>query len=125
MEIKVIKSRQLKEKPADESSLGFGEIFTDHMFLIDYDTQRGWHNARIEPYHPLELDPAAVSLHYGQEIFEGLKAYRGKDDSIYLFRAIDNCKGYENKREFDTNRYASRVESKHTWRNQFEKGTER
>ena len=96
MEIKIIKSGQLKEKPADESTLGFGEIFTDHMFLIDYDTQRGWHNARIEPYHPLELDPAAVSLHYGQEIFEGLKAYRGKDDSIYLFRAIDNCRRMNN-----------------------------
>lgn len=92
MEIRVNVSSQLKEKPTDESTLGFGRIFTDHMFLIDWDTTRGWHNARIEPYGALKLDPAAVCLHYGQEIFEGLKAYRGKDSVIYLFRAVDNFK---------------------------------
>ena len=92
MEIKVIQSGQLKEKPSDESALGFGQIFTDHMFLVDYDDRKGWNNARIEPYHPLDLDPAAVVLHYGQEIFEGLKAYRCKDDSINLFRPRDNCR---------------------------------
>jgi branched-chain amino acid aminotransferase len=90
MEIKVNLATHLKEKPTDESTLGFGQLFTDHMFLIDYDTKKGWNNARIEPYGALKLDPAAVCLHYGQEIFEGLKAYYGKDEGIYLFRASDN-----------------------------------
>jgi branched-chain amino acid aminotransferase len=92
MEIKVIaaKQEQLKKKPADESKLGFGDIFTDHMFLMDYEKGNGWMNPRIEPYKSLSLDPAAMVLHYGQEVFEGLKAYRGKDGSLYLFRARDN-----------------------------------
>lgn len=92
MEIKVIQSEKLKEKPSNESELGFGQIFTDHMFLIDYDSEKGWYDARIEPYHHLEIDPAAVVFHYGQEIFEGLKAYRCKDDTINLFRPRDNFK---------------------------------
>jgi len=92
MEIRVNLATQLKEKPTDESKLGFGQIFTDHMLLIDYDINRGWHNARIEAYGYLRLDPAAACLHYGQEIFEGLKAYYGKDGGIYLFRAVDNFK---------------------------------
>jgi len=82
MEIKVNLATHLKEKPIDESKLGFGKIFTDHMLLMDYDTDRGWHNARIEPYGALKLDPAAVCLHYGQEIFEGLKAYHGRYTSL-------------------------------------------
>ncbi|NVM26920.1 MAG: branched chain amino acid aminotransferase, partial [Desulfobacterales bacterium] len=90
MEIRVNLATQLKEKPTDESKLGFGKIFTDHMLLIDYDINIGWHNTRIEPYGPLTLDPAAACFHYGQEIFEGLKAYYGKDGGIYLFRAVDN-----------------------------------
>jgi branched-chain amino acid aminotransferase len=90
MEIKVRATTQRKEKPADESKLGFGRIFSDHMLLIDYDRPKGWHNARIEPYASLKLDPAAACLHYGQMIFEGLKAYHGKDGGIYLFRAIEN-----------------------------------
>jgi len=94
MEIRVNLATQLKEKPTDQSNLGFGKIFTDHMLLIDSDTNRGWHNARIEPYGPLELDPAAACFHYGQEIFEGLKAYYGKDSGIYLFRAADNFKRF-------------------------------
>jgi len=92
MKIKVNLSTHLKEKPTDESKLGFGQIFTDHMLLMDYDAGRGWYNARIEPYGALKLDPAAVCLHYGQEIFEGLKAYYGKDGGIYLFRPYDNFK---------------------------------
>jgi branched-chain amino acid aminotransferase len=92
MEIKVNLATHLKEKPTDESKLGFGEIFTDHMLLSDYDRDNGWHNARIEAYGNLKLDPAAACLHYGQEIFEGLKAYYGKDGGIYLFRAADNFK---------------------------------
>ena len=96
MEIKVNATAQPKEKPTDESKLGFGRIFTDHMLLIDYDKSKGWHNARIEPYAPLELDPAAACLHYGQMIFEGLKAYHGKDEGIYLFRAVDNFRRLNN-----------------------------
>jgi len=94
MEIKVNLATHLKEKPTDESKLGFGQIFTDHMLLMDYDADRGWHTARIEPYSAIKLDPAAACFHYGQEIFEGLKAYYGKDKGIYLFRASDNFKRF-------------------------------
>ncbi len=94
MEIPVTtaKAEQLKPKPTDESKLGFGDIFTDHMLLIDFEAGKGWINPRIEPYGDLHIDPAAMSIHYGQEIFEGLKAYRGSDGSIYLFRAEENFK---------------------------------
>ena len=64
-----------KKKP-DPKGLRFGTEFTDHMFIMDYNEKDGWHNGRIVPYGPIELDPAAVVLHYGQEMFEGLKAYR-------------------------------------------------
>lgn len=74
-----------KAKP-DDATLKFGTVFTDHMFLEDYDAGRGWVNPRIEPYHGLSLDPAAAVLHYGQEIFEGLKAFRGVDGRVRLFR---------------------------------------
>ncbi len=76
--------------PDDESRLGFGQHFTDHMFLMRYETSRGWHDPAIVPRRPLELDPAAMVLHYGQAVFEGLKAYRGKDEGIYLFRHTKN-----------------------------------
>ena len=94
MEIKIIKAQpnKMKAKPADESNLGFGKIFTDHMFSMTYKEGQGWHNAVIEPYRPLQLDPTAMCLHYAQEIFEGLKAYRGKNGSIYLFRPAENIK---------------------------------
>ena len=81
---------QRKPKPTDESKLGFGDLLTDHMFLMDYEKGRGWYDPRIVPYGGLELDPAAMCLHYGQEIFEGLKAYHGRDNALYLFRAEDN-----------------------------------
>ena len=80
---------QLKPKP-DQSKLGFGQFFTDHMFTMRWNRQNGWHDATIEPYHSFELDPAAMVFHYGQAIFEGMKAYRGKDDQIFLFRPQDN-----------------------------------
>ncbi|MDR1464961.1 MAG: branched-chain amino acid aminotransferase [Oscillospiraceae bacterium] len=79
-----------KQKPADQSKLGFGLYYTDHMFLMNYDRGRGWHSGRIVPYAPLALDPAAMCLHYGQEVFEGLKAYRGADGKIRLFRPDKN-----------------------------------
>ncbi|MEN6464144.1 MAG: branched-chain amino acid aminotransferase [Syntrophaceae bacterium] len=94
MEIRVarVSADKMKPKPTDESQLGFGKIFTDHFFLMKYSGKQGWHDAVIEGYHDLCLDPAAVCLHYGQLIFEGMKAYRGKDGSIYLFRPADNFK---------------------------------
>jgi branched-chain amino acid aminotransferase len=94
MEIKVTKAsaQQLKRKPADESKLGFGDIQTDHMFLMNHEAGRGWFDPRIEPYGPISLDPAAMALHYGQEIFEGLKGYRGIDGALYLFRPLENFK---------------------------------
>jgi branched-chain amino acid aminotransferase len=81
---------QRRTRPTDESSLGFGSIFSDHMVRIEYDKGQGWHDARVEPYGPIVLDPAAMVFHYGQEIFEGLKAYRGKDGAIYTFRPEAN-----------------------------------
>jgi branched-chain amino acid aminotransferase len=83
---------KMKTKPADENNLGFGKIFTDHLFIMKYTEKDWWHNASIEPYRPLILDPAAMCFHYAQEIFEGLKAYRGKDNSIYLFRPEANIR---------------------------------
>ncbi len=82
---------ELKPKP-DESDLGFGEIFTDHMFVMKYIEGKGWHDAKIQRYQDFSLDPSAMALHYGQAIFEGLKAYRGKDDQIFLFRPKENLK---------------------------------
>jgi branched-chain amino acid aminotransferase len=83
-----------KPKPKDENDLGFGNIFTDHMFMLDYKQGQGWHNARIAPYQAIALDPAAMSLHYGQMIFEGLKCYRRSDGGLQLFRARDNFKRF-------------------------------
>lgn len=85
MNIRMELTKTLKQKPTDETKLGFGHIFTDHMFIMNYDTGEGWHDARIVPYQNLSLSPAAMCLHYGQEVFEGLKAYRtseGKDTAF-------------------------------------------
>ncbi|MBN1830115.1 MAG: branched-chain amino acid aminotransferase [Deltaproteobacteria bacterium] len=94
MEIKIkeILPGEKKPKPKDESKLGFGKIFSDHFFTMEYKEGVGWRNASIEPYRPLILDPAAMCLHYGQEFFEGMKAYRGKDGAIYLFRPMENIR---------------------------------
>lgn len=89
MQIKVQLSDNLKTKP-DENNLGFGTVFTDHMFVMDYSSEQGWHAARIEPYGPIVMDPATMVLHYGQGIFEGLKAYRTEENRIQLFRPLDN-----------------------------------
>ena len=74
--------------PSDQ--LGFGSVFTDHMFLMDYSAGKGWHDARIVPYGPISLSPAASVLHYGTEVFEGLKAYRRPDGGVQLFRPWEN-----------------------------------
>lgn len=84
--IPVIRTLTPKAKPADESRLGFGQIFTDHMFIMDYIEGEGWINARIEPYAPIPMDPSTMVFHYGQSVFEGLKAYRKADGSVNLFR---------------------------------------
>ena len=83
--IRVTKATSLKPKPKD-AELGFGQIFTDHMFVADFQEEKGWYDPRVEPYGPLSLDPAAAVLHYGQSIFDGLKAFRGVDGKVRLFR---------------------------------------
>ena len=70
---------------------GFGNHFTDHMFTVEWTPAEGWHDARITPYGPITLDPAAAVLHYAQEIFEGMKAYRHDDGSVWLFRPEANA----------------------------------
>ena len=92
LEIQVIKTTFPKAKPTDESALGFGKIFTDHMFIVEYTEGIGWHDARIQPYGPLSIDPASPVLHYSQEIFEGLKVYRRSDGGIQMFRPIENAR---------------------------------
>ncbi len=96
LDIKVTRTTSPKAKPTGK--LGFGRIFTDHMFLMNYTRGKGWHDPRIEPYHDLTLSPAAMVFHYGQEMFEGLKAYKGDDGTNYLFRPDMNA-----KRTNDTN----------------------
>ncbi|WP_303194434.1 branched-chain amino acid aminotransferase [Thomasclavelia spiroformis] len=91
MEIKIERAKTLKEKP-DQNNLGFGTYFTDHMFMMDYTEGVGWHNARIVPYAPIAMDPATMVLHYAQETFEGLKAYRNPKGEITLFRPEMNAR---------------------------------
>jgi len=89
MEITVTRCEQLKPKP-DADSLGFGTLFTDYMFNMDYDLENGWHHPRMEPYQSIEMDPSTMFLHYGQGVFEGLKAYRTESGSIQLYRPQEN-----------------------------------
>lgn len=91
MNINIEKNQNPKTKP-ETDELVFGKYFTDHMFIMDYTEGKGWHDARIVPYAPLELDPAAMVLHYGQAVFEGLKAYRAGDNRVLLFRPEMNFK---------------------------------
>ena len=91
MDIKFVKRDELKEKP-DQKNLGFGKYMTDYMFVMEWDKGEGWHDARIEPYGPISINPSCVTLHYAQETFEGLKAYRTKEDKILLFRPQMNAK---------------------------------
>ncbi len=91
MEIKIIQTNTPKEKP-EASTLGFGKIFTDHMFMMNYENGKGWHDARIVPFQNLSIHPASTVLHYGSEIFEGLKAYRRADGKVQLFRPMENIR---------------------------------
>jgi branched-chain amino acid aminotransferase len=83
--IRVVKATTHKTKPKD-SELGFGNVFTDHMFVADFQEEKGWYDPRVEPYGLLPLDPAAAVLHYAQAVFDGLKAFRGVDGKVRLFR---------------------------------------
>lgn len=91
MEIKIERAKTLKDKP-DQDKLGFGSYFTDHMFIMDYTDEKGWHDARIVPYAPIAMDPATMVLHYAQETFEGLKAYRDPEGKVILFRPEMNAR---------------------------------
>ncbi len=90
MNIRIEKATELKTKP-DFSNLGFGKYFTDHMFLMDYSDKEGWHDARIVPFAPIAIHPASTVLHYGAEIFEGMKAYKTAD-GYQMFRPYENAK---------------------------------
>ncbi|NLX70307.1 MAG: branched-chain amino acid aminotransferase [Clostridiales bacterium] len=87
--IQFIKTSTPKQRP-DNDSLQFGSIFTDHMFVMDYSTDKGWYDPRIVPYGPFEVEPSLMTFHYGQAIFEGLKAYRNIHGDIVTFRPLDN-----------------------------------
>jgi len=89
--ISITPATDKKQKPADDQ-LVFGRQFTDHMFIMDYEEGRGWYDPRVVPYQTLEMDPAAMIFHYGQTVFEGLKAYRTAQDTIQLFRPDENIK---------------------------------
>ena len=91
MEIKIVENANKVTLPP-ESELGFGHYFTNHMFVMDYEEGKGWHDARIVPFGYISLHPASTVLHYGAEIFEGLKAYRTADGDVQLFRPWENIK---------------------------------
>ena len=98
MEIKITKTTAPSMMPPEEK-LGFGKVFTDHMFVMDYSREQGWHDARIVPFGRISLHPASTVLHYGAEIFEGLKAYRRADGGVQLFRPMENIKRMNNSAE--------------------------
>ena len=99
MELTIKLATNKKNKPTDESKLGFGGIFTDHMFCMNYETGKGWHDARIVPFENISVSPACSCFHYGQTVFEGLKAYRSSDDKILLFRPEENFKRLNNSND--------------------------
>ena len=91
MEIRIVRNQNPKQKPAD-NELGFGKYFTDHMFVADYNPEKGWHDPRIVPYGPFEVEPSCMVFHYGQAIFEGMKAYLNKDGEAVAFRPFANIR---------------------------------
>lgn len=96
MNIEVVERKEKKVKPAWDENLGFSKYYTDYMFTMDWTEEDGWCNAKIEPYGPVMLDPASLVLHYAQETFEGLKAYRTADDRVLLFRPEMNARRFAN-----------------------------
>lgn len=97
MNITIQKTSAPKEKQTE--NLGFGKIFTDHMFMVNYSRSKGWYDARIVPFENLSFHPASTMLHYGAEIFEGLKAYRRADGKVQMFRPIENVRRMNNSAE--------------------------
>lgn len=91
LDIKIEKTKTPAKKPTGEN-LGFGKIFSDHMFVMNYTEGKGWHDPRVVPFQNISLSPAAMVFHYGQEMFEGLKAYKGVDGKTRLFRPDMNAK---------------------------------
>lgn len=91
LDIRIEITKTPKELPGSDNPLRFGTIFTDHMFIMDYDIIKGWQDARVVPYQPIILEPSAMVFHYGQEMFEGLKAYRTEDGRTLLFRPDKNA----------------------------------
>ena len=98
MEIKYVKTQNPKTMPP-EDTLGFGKYFTDHMLMMDWSSDQGWHDLRIVPFANLSIHPACTALHYGSEIFEGLKAYRRADGEVQLFRPMENIRRMNNSAE--------------------------
>ncbi|MGN0114885.1 MAG: branched-chain amino acid aminotransferase [Acutalibacteraceae bacterium] len=96
LNIRIEKTTSPKQKPKEGEPLGFGKIFTDHMFMMDYETGKGWYDPRIVPFANLSLSPACASFHYGQTMFEGMKAYKGADGKYYVFRPDMNAKRTNN-----------------------------
>ncbi|MBC7958283.1 MAG: branched-chain amino acid aminotransferase [Vallitaleaceae bacterium] len=90
LNIKIQKTTQPKQKPTDVDNLGFGQFFSDHMFIMEYTEGKGWHDPEIKPYQPIVLEPSAMVFHYGQEMFEGLKAYKTSEGKVLLFRPEKN-----------------------------------
>lgn len=90
LNIRIDKTTAPKELPKADNPLQFGKIFTDHMFMMNYAPDKGWHDARVVPYAPITLEPSAMVFHYGQEMFEGLKGYKTKDGRKLLFRPGKN-----------------------------------
>lgn len=93
MQIDVKKVKRSRLNEIDQKNLGFGKFYSDHMFVSEYDGKQ-WKNARIVPYGNFEVSPALSALHYGQSIFEGMKAYRFANGDIYMFRPLDNFKRF-------------------------------
>lgn len=91
LDIRIEKTASPKPIPDKDNPLVFGTIFTDHMFVMDYEEGKGWYDPRIVPYAPISLEPSAMVFHYGQEMFEGLKAYKTEDGRILLFRPDKNA----------------------------------
>ena len=98
MDIRIEKTKKPKTMPP-ESELGFGKVFTDHMLMVDWEEGKGWYDARIVPFGRIDLHPASTVLHYGAEIFEGLKVYRRADGGIQMFRPQENVKRMNNSAE--------------------------
>ncbi len=92
LNITITKTTKPKQKPVNMDELGFGHYFSDHMFIMSYTEGKGWHDPEIIPYQPISLEPSAMVFHYGQEMFEGLKAYKTKNNDILLFRPEKNIR---------------------------------